>query len=282
MQKASIVRRRSLALLFLAVFVVFEISHVSVAAAEGFYLYGVAESFTWKEFDDSGARVVKESGPLFGIGIAYSHEFEDQLTFTPKGEIFFGSVDYDGQTQTGEPLTTTVGYFGLTLDGDIGRKFKVSQSFSLEPFGGLGLRWWLRDIKNGTTSTGAISQGYMEGWTTLYGRLGVRGGIDVSKQTMMFFEGGVKLPFYNENTAYWSNIGGQDLTFHPGKQSSPFAEIGMKVNRVKASLFYDSMRFTKSNVITDVITTSEAVIIHQYWQPKSTADIYGVKIGASF
>jgi hypothetical protein len=278
MQKAGISRCRSWAPLFLTVFLVFEISHVSVAAAEGFYLYGVAESFTWKEFDDSGARVVKESGPLFGIGLAYSHEFEDHFTVTPKGEFFFGSVDYDGQTQTGEPVTSTVGYFGLTLEGDIGRKFKVSQSFSLEPFGGLGLRWWLRDINDGTSSTGATAYGYTEGWTTLYGRLGVRGGIDVSKQTMMFFEAGVKVPFYNANTAYLSDISGQDLTFHPGKQSSPFAEIGMKVNRVKASLFYDSMRFTKSNVIT----TSDGVFIYQSWQPKSTADIYGVKIGASF
>jgi hypothetical protein len=275
MKKAGIIRGRSWALLFTAVFVVFEISHVSVAAAEGFALYGAVESFTWKEFDDSGARAVKESGPLFGIGLTYSHEFEDKLTFTPRGEIFFGSVDYDGQTQTGVPVTSTVGYFGFTLDGDLGMKFKVTQSFSLEPFGGLGLRWWLRDINDGTTATGAVANGYTEGWTTFYGRLGVRGGIDVSKRTMIFFEAGVKLPFYNENTAYLSDAGlGPDVTLHPGKQASFFAEAGTQISRVRASLFYDSLRFSKSAGVA-----SGSFI---YWQPKSTMDIYGVKVGLVF
>ena len=276
MQKAGISRCRSWAQLFLAVFVVFEISHVSVAAAEGFYLYGVLESFTWREFDDSGAQLVRESGPLFGIGLAYSHEFENKLKLTPKGEFFFGSVDYDGQTQTGEPVTSTVGYFGLTLEGDLGRKFKVSQSFSLEPFGGLGLRWWLRDIKNGKTSTGATASGYTEGWTTFYGRLGVRSVIDYSGGTQLFAEAGLKLPFYNANTAYLSDAGlGPDVTLHPGNSPSSFAEVGMQINKFKASIFYDGMRFSKSAVVD--IGGGLGV-----YQPKSTADIYGVKIGASF
>jgi hypothetical protein len=276
MQKAGIIRNRSWAMLFIALLVVFEISHVSVAAAEGFYLYGVVESFTWKEFDDSGARLVKESGPLFGIGIAYSHEFDDKLIFAPRGEIFFGSVDYDGQTQTGEPVTSTVGYFGFKLEGDLGRKFKVTQSFSLEPFGGLGLRWWLRDIHDGTTATGGTAYGYTEGWTTFYGRLGIRGDVDLSSRTQMFAEAGLKLPLYNENTAYLSDAGlGSDVTLYPGKSLSSFAEVGMQINRFKASLFYDGMRFSKSAVVD--IGGGIGV-----FQPKSSADIYGVKIGATF
>jgi hypothetical protein len=276
MQKAGMIRCHSLARFFLAVFVVFDISHVALAAAEGFYLYGVIESFTWQEFDDSDARLVKESGPLFGIGLAYSHEFEDKLTLTQKGEIFIGSVDYDGQTQTGEPVTSNVGYFGLTLEGDLGRKFKVSRSISLEPFGGLGLRWWLRDIKDGTTSTGATAYGYTEGWSTFYGRLGVRGVVDYPGGTQLFAEAGLKLPLYNENTAYLSDAGlGSDVTLHPGKSTSSFAEAGVQIDKFKAIIFYDGMRFSKSAVVD--IGGGLGV-----YQPKSTADIYGVKIGSSF
>jgi hypothetical protein len=275
MKKAGMIHYHSLRMLLLVVIFLFGPSHASLAAAGEFTLYGAVESFAWKEFDDSGARVVKESGPLFGIGLAYSHEFEDRITVTPKGEIFFGSVDYDGQTQTGVPVMSTVGYFGFTFDGDLSMKFNVTQRFSLEPFGGLGLRWWIRDIEDGTTSTGAVASGYTEGWTTLYGRLGVRGGIDVSQQTVMFFEAGVKLPFFNENTAYLSDAGlGPDVTMHPGRQASFFAEAGTKISRVKASLFYDSMRFSKSAGVV-----SGAYV---YWQPKSTADVYGIKVGVVF
>jgi hypothetical protein len=274
MKKAGMIQYHSLRILLLVVICLFGLSRVSLAA-DDFYLYGTVESFVWKEFADNGSRVVKESGPLIGIGLAYSHEFEDRITFTPKGEIFFGSVDYDGQTQVGVPVTSTVDYFGFKFDGDLSIKYKVTQRFSLEPFGGLGLRWWIRDIKDGTTSTGAVASGYTEAWTTLYGRLGVRGGIDVSTQMMMFLETGVMLPFFNENTAYLSDAGlGPDVTIHPGRQASFFAEAGLKISRVKASLFYDSMKFSRSaNVVSGA---------NIYWQPQSTADIYGVKVGVVF
>ena len=247
----------------------------SFASSEGLYLYGEVESFTWKEFVDSGARAVRESGPLFGIGLDFSHEFESRIIFSPKGEIFFGDVDYDGHTQAGEPVTSNVGYLGFTLDGDLSMKFKVSQRCYLEPFGGLGLRWWVRDIKDGTTSSGAIASGYTEEWATVYGRLGARGGIDVSKRTLLFLEAGVKLPFYNENTAYLSNAGlGPNITLHPGLQASFFAEAGTKMGMFRASLFYDSLRFSRS---ADVVSGA-----YIYWQPQSTMDIYGVKAGVVF
>ncbi|HEX9137725.1 MAG TPA: hypothetical protein VF905_12380, partial [Nitrospirota bacterium] len=65
-----------------------------------------------------------------------------------------------------------------------------------------------------------------------------------------------------------------DVTIHPGRQASFFAEAGTKISRIKASLFYDSMRFSRSANVA-----SGANI---YWQPQSTAVIYGVKVGVVF
>jgi len=275
MKKAHMTQYHAIRMFLLVVIFFSGLFPASFAAAEGFYLYGAVESFAWKEFADSGARAVRESGPLFGIGLAYSHEFEDRITVSPKGEFFLGSVDYDGQTQAGEPVKSTVGYLGFTFDGDLSMKFKVTQSFFLEPFGGLGLRWWIRDIKNGTTSSGTVASGYTEGWITLYGRFGARGGVDVTRQTLLFFEAGVKLPFYNANTAYLSDAGlGPDVTLHPGLQASFFAEAGARISRVRASLFYDGLRFSRS---TDVVSGA-----YIYWQPQSSMDIYGVKVGVVF
>jgi hypothetical protein len=262
----------------LVVICLFGLFHASLAAAEEFYVYGAVESFIWREFD-AGERAVKESGPLFGIGLAYSREFEDHLTLTPKGEFFFGSVDYDGHAcdifGTCQPATSKTTYFGLKLEGDIGRRFRPTQSSFIEPFGGLGLRAWQRDIKNGTASDGSATAGYIEDWSTLYFRLGVRGGMDFSKSSKMFAEAGVKLPLYNENTAYVSNIGlGPDVTMHPGKQASFFAETGIILSRIKASVFYDGLRFPQSSSVSNGY--------YLFYQPKSTMDIYGVKVGVVF
>ena len=278
-----LVWNRSVQALCFAMFMVCGIISVSHASADELYVYGTVESFTWREFD-AGERAVMESGPLFGIGLSYFHEFENRITVTPRGEIFFGSVDYDGHActtdpitlqQTCQPATATVGYVGLTFDGDIGFRFKLKQSSFIEPFGGLGLRTWRRDIRNGTAADGSATAGYIEDWSTLNFRLGVRGGVDLSKSSKMFAEAGVKLPLYNVNTAYVSDIGlGPDVTIHPGKQASYFAEAGVTINRVRASVFYDGLRFSQSSPVSNGMFV--------FFQPQSTMDVYGIRLGVIF
>jgi hypothetical protein len=245
------------------------------ASADEKEIYLAIDSFTWKEFDEDGSRLLKETGPLVGFGFAYWRESDDHFILMPSAEVFGGQVDYDGQTQTGIPVSTDVGYFGMNFKFDIGRRFRPAQGFYLEPFGGLGYRFWFRDIRDSTTSTGTPVSGYTEGWSVWNARLGLRGGKEFSETSRLFVEAGMKLPLYNENTAYLSNVGlGSDVTFNPGKMVSYFAEAGVKINRFKGSLFYDGLRFSKSNTVQSGI--------YLYWQPKSMMDIYGLKLGVSF
>jgi hypothetical protein len=244
---------------------------VDQAAAGEAVLYLAVESYTWKEFKDNGSLLLKESGPLAGVGFTYHHEFPDHLTLRPTAEIFGGTVDYDGQTQTGIAAKTDVDYFGLKLDGDIGRKFIISKQWFVEPFGGLGLRLWIRDINDGVAANGTATYGYDEVWLTWNARLGLRGGVDISQGSRLFAEVGVKLPLYNENTADL----GLDVTMHPGKETSYFAEMGAQLSGFRGILFYEGLRFSKSD---------EVAIAYGYtvWQPKSEADIYGLKLGVVF
>jgi hypothetical protein len=252
----------------------------SPAAAGDYNVYLTADHFAWKEFGDDGSRQLKESGTLYGVGFIYTDEFRNHLTVRPAVELFGGTVDYDGQTQSGIPLTTKVDYFGIKLGGDLGRRFRPGQSVFIEPFAGLGVRAWVRDINDGTAANGSPTSDFRESWITVYAPVGLRGGVDISSGTQLFAEAGIKLPLYNENTAYQSYAGlGSDITVHPGKRSSLFAEAGLKIKRFKGSVFYDSMRFTKSNT---VITTYGYFLYYTNWQPKSALDLYGVKLGVEF
>jgi hypothetical protein len=242
-------------------------------------IYVAIDSFTWREFGDDGSRLLKELGPIVGIGFAYWSENEHHVTLRPTAEIFVGTVNYDGHACDSfgncQPAKTQVDYFGFKLEGDLGRRFRPYEGLYLEPFGGLGYRAWLRNIRNGTAADGSPTAGYMEDWKTFYARLGLRGGREFSEASRFFAEAGMKLPLYNENTAYLSKAGlGSDVTFNPGKMVSYFAEAGVKINRFKWSLFYDGLRFSKSNTVQSGI--------YLYWQPKSTMDIYGLKLGYTF
>lgn len=238
-------------------------------------VHGTVASFVWKEFIDS-ERLLKESGVLTGVGVSFRDEYPDRLILDGSADIFGGRVGYAGGTQTGVPTTSTVDYFGLNLKGDVGRSFPTAQTISLEPFAGLGFRTWLRHIHNGITPAGQPVQGYTEQWMTLYARLGARSDFDISQGKRVFAAAGVKLPLYNENTAYLSREGiGPDVTMHPGWDWSVFAEAGLKMDLVKVAVFYDGLRFARS---PDVAVRQGLF----FYQPRSTADIYGVSVGVLF
>ena len=227
-------------------------------------VYLKVESFTWKEFNDNGTQLLKESGPIYGIGFSGKSDTAKALTFKSKGEIFGGSIDYDGQTQAGDPVKTDTNYFGMKVEGDLGWKFMAAEKSSLEPFAGLGWRWWRRDIQSTDTAIGVE-----ELWSSIYARLGIRGDLAFSDKMKAFAEGGVKLPIYNQN-----KVDIYAVTLEPGNEASIFAEAGLRWAMLKVSVFYEGMRFSKSDPVS-----GSGVIV---WQPESRADIYGVNVGVAF
>ena len=259
--------KRYLLILLLSIPISLGIIPSPVHAADEKALYGVVESFIWREFADNGQRLVKETGPLIGIGFYIISEQENQFAIKVKGEIFGGQVDYDGHTQAGVPAFTDTNYFGFKGEIDFGKRIMLAESTFLEPFLGGGYRWWIRDIENGRDIFGNPVSGLEEIWTSFYVRLGLRGNHNVTDRTYLFAEAGLKLPIYNLNET--------DLVdLEPGIKSSIFAEVGVRANRVKIAAFYDSMRFSKSDI--------EIAGPFLVWQPESEADIYGIQIGMLF
>ncbi len=71
-----------------------------------------------------------------------------------------------------------------------------------------------------------------------------------------------------------NGIGLSTVTVEPGNVVSVFAEAGLKWTRFKTSLFYEGMRFSKSDPVT--------VSNYQVWQPESKADTFGISMGMDF
>ncbi len=234
-------------------------------------VYLKIDDYTWSEYQN-GIRLLRETGILVGPGFSYWKEFSNHITLRPLAELFTGSVDYDGITQEGTPVKTKVMYVGANIQCDAGRKFVIGERFSFEPFGGMGIRSWSRDLHGSTTSSGTFASGYTEEWTTVFTRFGVRGELHVSEEPRLFAEGGVKLPFYNESTVYFSD--NPNFTVYPGLQASWFSEAGITSYHFRASVFYDSFRFSQSRSVNTSIGSA--------YQPSSSADLWGVKLGASF
>ena len=240
------------------------------------YLSG--QYFTWSEFG-GGRRLLKESGPLFSQGLLagflYPLQSSSSLALRVRGEFFGGIVNYDGETQEQVPVKTEVSYLGTRQEFDLGYRYSAA-SFHLEPFAGLGYRWWLRGLQDATSATGEAVSGYTEYWRTGYLRLGARGVYRPDSGASFFAEAGVKYPFYTANSA--DPFGTGSNTFRPGGLWSGFAESGVSYRHLRFAFSYEGFRFSQSPALLVVHKGLRDLLM----QPESSSDIFGLNIGWSF
>jgi len=253
---------------------------------EEFVLYPFVQHFNWEEFDSQGGRILEESGPLFGVGTLLRIDLhEGLLMLQAKGELFGGNVDYEGQTQFDPddpavseiPVNTDVDYFGTRIEGDFGLRLGGEAKGSIEPFVGLGYRYWIRDLNDSVAvdRNGDLVGvgGYTEEWQSLYTRWGMRGAYAFDEDFKLFAEVGGKYPLYNENRVdYFSE---NDVTIKPGEQFSSFAEAGFRLDRFRATVFYEGFKFKRSPLV-------HAGGGDFLLQPESKSEIIGISLGYCF
>lgn len=261
-------------------------------------LYLVGEYVNWKEYDTDGVtRLLKEDGPLYGIGYAYhgrvpfggdDYSYDEPggaaLTLTPRIELFGGKLDYDGQAcdllGTCVAAVTETGIGGGKLEFDLG--ISDGQAFRLEIFIGAGVRGWLRAIKDNPDNAGGPVTGYAERWISSYGRMGLRAEFLFHETSRFFFETTVKRPFTNEEKIFLTDIDDNldDVTVNPGEESSVFQEVGFKLGTFKISAFRETLVFSESPHVLKYSAYLGTTL--EIWQPKSEAKIYGMRMGAAF
>ncbi len=258
---------------------------------EEFHLGPSVDYFQWKEYL-GGTRVVKESGPLFGVDAALGLNLlqtDEAGALMLKGKLglFGGDVDYDGgitstnPAYNGLPVKSDVIYFGVRQEVDLGWRLPL-RAVAVEPFGGIGYRWWLRDIDNSTTRDLAGQplgvQGYTEYWQTVYARFGARARYDANTDLRFFVEGGAMYPFYTENEAEFPGSG--TVTVKPDGAWSAFAEAGLRYRNLRTGVHYEGLRFAQSPGVTAYNSTEGRYVT--IYQPRSESDIVGISFSWAF
>jgi hypothetical protein len=235
-----------------------------------FALYGQIENFEWKESDD-GDQLLKESGPLAGIGANADIDSRSGFHLEGLSEVLLGRVDYDGATQSGIPVDSETKYLMFLAQADILIPLNVTSSFVIGPYAGAGARLWRREIEDEGDALG-----YVEDWSSYYGMIGIRATAKVTRPIELFGRIAVKMPFYNRVQYDFSNLGGpDDVDVEPGEEASPYIEAGVTIGHFTLAGFYEEMKFSESDK-TDIGSDI------QVWQPESEATMFGLRAGLTF
>lgn len=124
----------------------------SASAADTATEFGLSASlelmhFHYRETDLSGEELNREEGVLPGIGLQL--QMKKGPWFTQLGgSMHRGHVDYDGQTQTGNPVTTRTRTELYSIALQAGRRLGGGDRSHWSPFVRLSGQWWDRDIQS--------------------------------------------------------------------------------------------------------------------------------------
>jgi hypothetical protein len=232
--------------------------------------YAEARRFGWEE-RIGDKRLLQENGMRYSIGAM------SRLWFIPR-EVFFGELelcyvagtaDYDGtrMDETGHytSYTATTAYSGIEGELLLGSTLRPFTRFLITPVAGAGIEYWLRNLDY------KGPYGYTEKYTVPSLDAGIRLTYVFETHLQLFSTFLVRYPLSISETFTLAQQG-QDpvkVVLHPGAVPQYRGSLGIDLYRVFIVLSYASWKLDESDVS------------HYYYQPESTRQEYGVKIGYS-
>ena len=243
---------------------------LAVAAAAAAELSVRYERWTWTEEDRDGTRLLREEGPLLGLGIAAERPGAGAWSAAGRLDAFLGEVDYDGSTQAGEPVETTTEYYGIIAEADARRVYALGEALELRPRAGFGWRSWLRRIDN----SGRFSNGYDESWNSAYGLLGAELRHRVG-DAAVFAGATCRAPVFNRVRYHLTTAGGDDnVTVEPGREPGWRVEAGIERGAWTLCAFFERMDFPRSD--------AEVIPPFEVFQPESRGEVVGLRLGTDW
>ena len=278
-----------------AVLIVGGVWNTSAWAVE-YRLEGSVAAYRWVE--DLGSRDdVKEFGPVLQLGgyvsgFPYISGSPSAAALTLRGDVrlLVGRVEFDTFNQdllTGvlTPAKTHTSYIGFTQEGSVGLR-QGGEGGYLEPFLGLGYRWWWRDVGSDT--------GYPEYYRLIYGRIGMRTEHGLS-QTLKF------RTTFSIDPLLWAReqidltdfaylddrfapavlVEGQRVTVRNGRRSGWTLEAGLRQGSLDVAGYWHAVRLKESNRVI-CYDSVQPLARRECWQPHSNQDIFGLRVGVAF
>ena len=211
---------------------------------------------------------VKETGPLYALGIAYTQNRDAGALFAYRGKLWGGTVDYHGATLFGgTPVVSTTNYTGASNELQVRWRKPGKPGGNLDGVLGAGLDVWRRSLSSVQNEDYAI--GYL--------RLGVESGTDeLSKWSVSL---GFKVPVWTYENAHFDQIGfDSNPILHPGREISPFGSLGYRLTPTLQIVgYYDGFRFGRSAPVqaNEVATGQGPTTLVQ---PATTMSVFGIRL----
>jgi hypothetical protein len=223
--------------------------------------YTRIDYFHWNERVD-GQDFVNEEGPLLTLG--YVRRVGPERF---RGELFGGSVGYDGGAQgpdgSTEPLKSHTNYMGVRAEYDLLYDPEWWPAASL--FVGIGTRFWFRDLPDDYTQSGDLIWGYQETWWTVYPYVGLETRRTLTDEWEFYASGRI-----GATAATYQHVTFNDVVLYPKLGITGQMQVGVRGRHLFLTGYFEGM------------TWSESAVVRDSMQPTSRMITVGLQTGFNF
>ena len=254
------------------------LSQVSVAEPAEYHFGGGLLKFDYAEYNDSDIFLDGETGYIPGIVLKrkqkYQHSYIELV-----GQAHANTIKYDGQTQGGTPLQTKSD--ALIIDTFFRFGSYINSARNHSPYIGLGLRYWLRNIRAGYDINGNAVAGLLEQYYWNYLLAGYEGSFSVSDDVTAGFDIRSTLMLnakMDVNFLGYKNYDNAQVNLG-NKFGARFAlpiKIKMRRHALIVAPYYEIIDIGKSN---SVAVTSDGVLTGtSIYEPRSETRNIGINV----
>ena len=249
--------------------------HASAAAQDGWFCethleIGAEYSFfSYEEHDIDGARLMNESGPMFGVRAQLIHP--SPLYWRINGSYRWGELEYDGATQGGMLLTADTTNTLFDIEAVLGTDLIPDEPDAVIAFySGLGFRRWDNEILGPGGYPRQTDYIYLPVGLEFSGMLGSRGSWGVRGQLDLLVRGIVRSDFseFSPETGVVKNT----QTSGYGLNASLFLRIGFgRSSIISVEPFIQYWQIDMSDVA--VLADGTGMV-----EPANSTTVYGIAV----
>jgi len=238
-------------------------------------------NFGYKEFNDSGKLLDREDGNIPGFALRLSH-VRKQLLFAGDVSYHGGDVVYDGQTNTGIPITTRTGE--KIVDMAVRTEYwqATPGGFNYALYAGAGYRRWERDIRPTRTAAGAPVGELFEIYEWWFGLLGAKLTLSESPRARWLLDARVVRPM-NPSTTVEANSLYDKVRLDLGERwgwrlALPWRYGMSQAAGLTVEPFVESFEIGRSATVTAI---KNGTPVGTVTEPRSETRNYGLAISVS-
>jgi hypothetical protein len=215
----------------------------------------------WNE-RHAGSDLDSEHGTLYTLGC--SRRFgADRFC----AELFTGTMNFGGLDDLGQTADATTTYLGLRGEYEWVWDLCPRGWPSAQFFAGVGTRFWIRDVKDGTVvGSNAISVGHQENWWTFYPYLGLEKRWPVNFGEEIYARGRLGCTVF---TYEFTDLN-EGTPLYPRPDLTGQVEVGFRHDQLFIAAYFEAM------------TWNASPSVRGSFQPLSQMFTTGLKLGFCF